>query len=278
MPLLLDVVAALVAGVLAFLVARLYAHSDLPSQPAREVARAVGEAARPHPSARGFLARRLDRTVATGFLLTVGVLVTVLGGLLLGVLAVLVRRVAAIQHVDNSAAAWGNDHRESASTAGLKLITELGNVRIVVVLALLLVGADFAWRRSRWVFLFVLTALAGEELIHLGVKAIVGRLRPTLNPAAEHLGPSFPSGHSSTSAAFYAAAALVVSRWVTRRVARQALLGLAVAIAVGRCRKSRVARSALAVRRDRRALARLGLVRSLRDCLRRPAASADGGG
>jgi membrane-associated phospholipid phosphatase len=231
-PLVLDVVTALVAGVLAFLAARLYAHSDLPSEPAREVARTVGEAVRPHPGLRGLLARRFDRTVATGFLLTVGVLVTVLGGIVLGVLAVLVRRVAAIQHLDNSAAAWGNDHRESASTTGLKLITQLGNIRLVVVLALLLVLAEWGRGRGRSVFLFVLTALTGMELISTGVKYSVGRLRPTLNPAAEHLGPSFASGHSATAATFYAVAALILGRWVVNRTARQGLVALAVAIAI----------------------------------------------
>ena len=37
-------------------------------------------------------------------------------------------------------------------------------------------------------------------------------MRPDLNPIAETLGPSFPSGHSATAAAFYAAAALVLGR------------------------------------------------------------------
>jgi membrane-associated phospholipid phosphatase len=232
MPLLLDIIAALVAGLLAFLGARLYAHSDLPAEPAREVARTVGEAVRPHAGLRGLLSRRLDRTVATGFLLTAGVLVTVLGGLVLGVLAVLVRRVNAIQHVDNSVAAWGNDHRTSESTAGLKLITQLGNIRLVVVFALLLVLAEVVRGRGRAVFLFVLTALLGMELISTGVKDLVGRLRPTLNPAAEHLGPSFASGHSAAAATFYAAAALIVGRRVVNRTARHALIALAVAIAI----------------------------------------------
>jgi undecaprenyl-diphosphatase len=234
MPLLLDLIAALVAGALAFLAARLYVHSDLPAEPAREAARTVGEAVRPHPGLRGLFARRLDRTVATGFLLTTGVLVTLLGGIVLGVLAVLVRRVDAIQHLDNSVAAWGNDHRESASTTGLKLITQLGNIRLVVVFALLLVLAESvrARGRGRAVFLFALTALLGMELISIGVKNLVGRLRPTLNPAAEHLGPSFASGHSATAATFYAVAALVVGRWVVKRTARHALIALAVAIAI----------------------------------------------
>ena len=94
--------------------------------------------------------------------------------------------------------------------ARLQALTNLGNIRIVVGLALLLVVVDFYRCRSRWPFLFLLTVLAGTEVSMLVVKDLVGRLRPTLNPAAVSLGPSFPSGHSATAAAFYAAAALVI--------------------------------------------------------------------
>jgi undecaprenyl-diphosphatase len=69
------------------------------------------------------------------------------------------------------------------------------------------------------------------EVITLAVKGLDGRVRPTLDPAAARLGPSFPSGHSATSAAFYAAVALILGRTLTPR-ARRMLIGLAVAIAV----------------------------------------------
>jgi len=65
----------------------------------------------------------------------------------------------------------------------------------------------------------------------LVVKDIVGRVRPTLNPAAATLGPSFPSGHSATAAAFYAAAALIIGRTL-RRPARQFVIAGAIAAAV----------------------------------------------
>jgi membrane-associated phospholipid phosphatase len=232
MPLLADLAAALVAGVLTLLAARWYAGSPAtPERPAEEVARTIGEAVRPHSRVRRFVVSRLDRTVVTGFLLTLAVTITVLGGLALGVLALLVRRVAFIQHVDNSVAAWGYDHRSATSSSGLNVITDLGSFRIVVGLALVLVVFELYRRRGRWAFLFLLTVLAGMEVIMLGVKDLVGRLRPTLEPAAASLGPSFPSGHSSTSAAFYAAAALVIGRSLNRP-ARQLVAATAVALAV----------------------------------------------
>jgi len=233
MPLAADLIAALAAGIVTLLVARWYSHSPAtPAQPAQEVARAVGEAVRPHSRLRRFVVGRLDRTAATGFLLTVAVTITVVGGLALGVLALLVRRVAFIQHVDNSVAAWGYDHRGGASTTGLNAITDLGSFQIVVGLALALVVFELYKRRGRWSFLFLLTVLAGMEGIMLGVKDLVGRVRPTLEPAAASLGPSFPSGHSATSAAFYAAAALVLGRSLNRPL-RHLVAAAAVAIAVG---------------------------------------------
>ena len=196
---------------------------------------------------------------------------------MLGLLALLVRRVAVIQRVDNSVAAWGYDHRSDTSTRGLHAITDLGSIQIVVVLALVLTLVDLLWRGNRRTFLFLLVVLGGMELAQLGVKDLVGRVRPTLDPAAARLGPSFPSGHSATAAAFYAATALIIGRALRRPVRH-----VVIAAARGdRCRRGgepRPARPALAVGCRRRSCARLGLVRALRRRLRRTATRAYRGG
>jgi len=191
----------------------------------------LGEVVRPHSALRGLLVRRLDRTIASGFLLTVALGCALVGGVLLGVLVYLVRTVHAVQHVDNFAARWGYTHRDSFSTSGLHAITELGNIRIVAGLAIVLAAVDFYRTRSRWSLPFLIAVITGMELLMLAVKDLVGRVRPALDPAAATLGPSFPSGHSATSAAFYAAAALIIGRSLPRRQ-RQILIGLAVGIAV----------------------------------------------
>jgi len=54
---------------------------------------------------------------------------------------------------------------------------------------------------------------------------------PTFNPIAETLGPSFPSGHSATAAALYAAVALVLARRRAPRT-RALIAGAAAAVAV----------------------------------------------
>ncbi len=238
MPLLADLTVALAAALLTFLAARWYAASpNTPDRPTEDVARAVGDAAASHPASSGFVARRLDRTAVTGLLLTTALAVTFLGVLLLGVLALLVRRVASIQHVDNSVAAWGYDHRSATSTHALHWVTDFGSIRIVVGLAVLLVVVDFLRHRNRWSFLFLLVVLVGMELSMLSIKGLVGRLRPTLTQEAATLGPSFPSGHSATAAAFYAAAALIIGRRLSgrwRHLAIAIAVGLAVAVAGSR--------------------------------------------
>jgi undecaprenyl-diphosphatase len=178
------------------------------------------------------LARRLDRQVASGLLLTLALAVTLVGTLVLGVLALLVRHVAVIQHIDNSVAAWGYDHRTGSASSGLRAVTEFGDIRLIVVLAVVLALVETLRKGSRWAWLFLLVVLAGMELAQLGVKDLVGRLRPTLDPAAAALGPSFPSGHSATAAAFWAAVALIIGRTLPRPI-RPLVAATAVALAVG---------------------------------------------
>jgi membrane-associated phospholipid phosphatase len=85
--------------------------------------------------------------------------------------------------------------------------------------------------RNRWVVPFLLAVVIGDKLLTNGLKTLVDRVRPHLNPVAETLGPSFPSGHTSTAAALWAAVALVAWRWWGRR-SLAPLAGLAVGIAV----------------------------------------------
>ncbi|MGN6800222.1 MAG: phosphatase PAP2 family protein [Gaiellaceae bacterium] len=238
MPLLVDLTAAFVGAVLAYLVVRWAAMSpETPARPAQEAARAAGEAVRQHSRLRRFVVRRLDRTVASGFVLTLALRVTLVGGVVLGVLAVLFRRVGFIQRVDNSVAAWGFDHRSPVSTDGLHAVTDLAAFQTVILLALLLAVYELYRTRNRWAFVYLLVVLAGTELVMHTVKDIVHRVRPTLDPAAAHLGPSFPSGHSATAAAFYAAAGLILGRGRSRDmrlVVAAAAVGVAIAVALSR--------------------------------------------
>jgi membrane-associated phospholipid phosphatase len=78
---------------------------------------------------------------------------------------------------------------------------------------------------------FLITATVGQTLMSNLVKELVDRVRPTANPIAHTLGPSFPSGHTTGAAACFAAFALVLGRGRSRNV-QSLLAGAAVFIAV----------------------------------------------
>ena len=174
---------------------------------------------------------RLDPAAATGLALTLALVFAIGGGVLLGVLAYLVRTNSGLTGIDRSVAKWGYQHASPISTHVLGAVTQLGNIYTVIALCVVLAVAETIRERTVWVVVFLLAVLGGEELLTTAVKDLVDRLRPTFNPAAATLGPSFPSGHSATAAAFYAAAALLLGRWRGRPL-RAVLAGLAVGIAV----------------------------------------------
>jgi len=111
-------------------------------------------------------------------------------------------------------------------------VTQLGGFTTIVVLSLVVAAFETFRTRSAWILPFLIAVLGGEEALTISIKDLADRTRPSFDPAAvAGLGPSFPSGHSATAAAFYAGAALLLGR---RRghAARAALTGLAVGLAV----------------------------------------------
>ena len=144
----------------------------------------------------------------------------------------LIRTNAHLLGIDNGVAKWGNRHATATSTHVLNDVTQLGGIYVVVGLCVVLAVAETFRQRSVWVPLFIIAVMGGEEILTLSVKQLADRVRPTFNPVAATLGPSFPSGHSATAAAFYATAALLIGRWRPRPT-RAVITGLAAGIAVG---------------------------------------------
>ena len=183
------------------------------------------------PRTRAALATRLDPEVATGLALTLALVLIVAGGLVLAVLAHLVRGDGDLVRLDESVALWGDRHATPFSTGVLNAVTDLGEPMVVAVLAAALAIAETVRTRSRWVVPFLLLVVAGNGALTTTVKHLADRVRPAVNPVAETLGPSFPSGHSSWSIAFFAAAALLLGRGRDRR-ARALLAATAAALVV----------------------------------------------
>ena len=231
MPLLvLFLVALSVASVVAW-VAWHYPASIASPTPSVAAAQAVGREIGHHSRLRRFIKSRLNPEAATGLALTVAFGAVIVGGIFLGALAYLVRTNSRLVDLDASVAQWGADHAGSVSERGLTLITQLGETWFVVVLAIVVSVVAHFRRPNRWIPVFLLTVLVGQWLLTNGIKELLDRVRPALNPIAETLGPSFPSGHTTTAAAFYAAAALVLGRGV-RQHGRALLAGAAAGIAV----------------------------------------------
>ena len=197
-----------------------------------EAAREVGKTVSRRPRLRAFLAARLNPETATGLALSVAVVAAIAGGFVFAVLAYLIRTNAHLLGIDNGVAKWGNRHATATSTYVLDAFTQLGSIYLVVGLSVVLAVAETLRQRTVWVSLFIVSVVCGEEILTLSVKHLADRVRPTFNPAAATLGPSFPSGHSATAAAFYATAALLIGRWRPRPL-RAVITGLAAAIAVG---------------------------------------------
>ena len=185
-----------------------------------------------HPWLLRLVRERLDPATATGLALTLALAVVIVGGVLVGTLAYLMRSSDSLVDSDRAVGEWGVDHATSWSTEALELMTELGSSTYVILAMLLLALVEY-WRvPNRWMPVFLATVVFGEILVVNAVKELLDRVRPDFNPIAETLGPSFPSGHSGIAAAFYAGAALVLARRRSPRT-RALLAGGAVAIAAG---------------------------------------------
>jgi membrane-associated phospholipid phosphatase len=231
MPLIVLFVLAVTAGLAVGIAVWRYPRRARESSPTVAIAREIGETVERHRRLRSLVDARLDPAAATGLALTLALVIAIGGGVLLGVLAYLVRTNSFLTGIDNGVAKWGHRHASPGEMHVLNDITQLGSIYTVVALSVLLGAFETLRERSIWVIPFIVAVIGGEEIITPTVKDLAARVRPAFNPAAATLGPSFPSGHSATSAAFYATAALLLGRW-RLRPARAVLAGLAAGIAV----------------------------------------------
>ena len=232
MPFLVLLLLSLAAGIAVYAAALRYPTASGVAPPATEAAgQQLGEEARRHPWLRRLLRSRLDPGTATGLALTLALGATVIGGLLVGVLAYLMRTNDRLVDLDRSVGQWGADHATHWSTQLVQLVTDLASTPMTIAVILVVTIIEMVRLPNKWIAPFLITVVVGEVVIVNTVKHLLHRVRPTFNPIAAHLGPSFPSGHSATAAALYAAVALVLARRRSPRV-RALLAGVAVAVAV----------------------------------------------
>jgi undecaprenyl-diphosphatase len=232
MPFLLLVLLALAGGILVAFLASRYPTPVIGQEPSEAASELLAEQTVKRPWLRRMVARRVEPQTATGLALTLTLGLAIVGGLLVGILAFLMRSSATLVSVDNSAGEWGVHHATPWSTHAIQLVTDLGGTWWVIAFGVVVCVVEYVRVPNRWIPFFLITVVLGEVVLVNSIKDLLHRVRPTFNPIAETLGPSFPSGHSATAAAFYAAVALVLARRRSPR-ARSLLAGAAVAVAIG---------------------------------------------
>jgi membrane-associated phospholipid phosphatase len=180
---------------------------------------------------RRFLRSRMDPATATGLALTVALIGIVIAGIVVGVLAWMVRRDVGLVDIDHGIELWADRHATTFTDDVLAGITHLGDT-ITIFTVGVAISAYGLWRwRKPSIPLFVMSVVLGQVLISNTIKVAIDRARPELRPRATFSGTSFPSGHTTAAAATYLAVALVLGIATSPRT-RAALAGAAVAIAV----------------------------------------------
>jgi membrane-associated phospholipid phosphatase len=171
-----------------------------------------------------------DRRLVGGAAVLVMLVAVFLAGLLIGWLLDSVNRGSGFARLDEAVAEAGAENATDASTSVLSTITELGNTS--TTLFVMAVVALFDWARYRnWsVPVFLGSVGVGVSLINNTLKWLVDRDRPAVEHLVEASSSSFPSGHSATAAACWAAVALVLERELPKG-ARPLLIGGAAGLA-----------------------------------------------
>jgi len=222
------VTAGLIVGLVTAGALLRWPHAD-PTSP-RPVARAVGDALDEHPEVRSFLRRRVDPATATGLALTVLLGVALVGVVVAGSLLVMIKTNSGFARWDQSAGEWGGDHASAATSTVLRDVSLLGGTAFTVAAAVVVAVAQVVRTRRGAIVAFLATVLIGITVIVNVTKAIVDRDRPDIRRLTGFSGSSFPSGHAATSAAAFAALALVIGLGCSPRT-RAALTGAATGIA-----------------------------------------------
>ncbi len=208
-------------------------HADPAAPAGAGVAAEVAE----HPEAADGVGRDLDPRRTTVLGLSAAALAVVLGGAAVGLLFLLVRSRAGFSVIDLGPARWADRQATPASTSVLRVLTYLGST--VVVLPLVVVVGLVEGRRlaSGAIVWFLLLVEGGQLALGNLIKVVVDRARPDIHPLAGFSAASFPSGHTATAAASFAALALLVGRRrsaVTRAALAAAAAGLTALVACTR--------------------------------------------
>lgn len=183
------------------------------------------------------LGATLDRRVAGGLGAALAFVVIVVTAGTVGWILSTVDDGRRFARWDAAVAAFGRDHASATSTRALEIVTRLGGSPEVLILMALIAAFHATRRDDLGPLRYLATVGVGVALTNNALKLAIGRERPQIAQLADSAGSSFPSGHSATAAACWAAIALVLTRSSRRRIRTSAAAiacSLAVAIAATR--------------------------------------------
>jgi undecaprenyl-diphosphatase len=216
---------AVVAGAAVAGAAWLWPHTDPAAPSGRSVAAAASE-----PSETGADLRAAVGSEGVTILgLSAAAVAVVTCTALFGVLLVIVRTETGFAQLDLGPARWAARSATSASTSVLRLLTHLGSTAFAIPLALAVAAVEAHRRSNRAIPAFLVLVEGGQLLLVNLVKVLVGRARPDIDQLAGVSSNSFPSGHTATAAATFAALALLLGR-ARSRTTRAALAGAAAGL------------------------------------------------
>jgi membrane-associated phospholipid phosphatase len=173
-----------------------------------------------------------------GSMLVVGAFVTVvLLGALAGGILDMVRAGSGFARWDEAVASWGAAHATAFSTIALTGVTQLGSSWIAIPVALLIGWYGYQRWDSFNALGFMATVVVGHIAISNLLKFVVERDRPPVEHLVGTISSSFPSTHSGTAAAVWAASALVIG--ADRGPMQRAALGISAATLAGAVAASR---------------------------------------
>ena len=161
-------------------------------RPALIATEAIGKDLRSHRGSRKFLRSRMDPSTATGLALTVALAALVVTGVIVGILAWMVRRNVGLVDLDHALEVWADEHATSFSDAVLGAVTHLGDTATILGVGIAIAVYGF-WRwRKPSIPLFVTVVVLGQVLISNTIKVAIDRARPELRPRADLHGGVLP--------------------------------------------------------------------------------------
>jgi undecaprenyl-diphosphatase len=114
--------------------------------------------------------------------------------------------------VDTAILWFVRNHVPAALAGFFSWVTQSGSAAFLLPATAAAAVALFVAKRRFEALLISASTLTATLLVY-GLKAIVGRVRPTLWETQSYWGSSFPSGHTLATAAFATAAALCLARF-----------------------------------------------------------------